>query len=315
MIDKYTLAAFVLRSFTHCDIISNMLNVLIDSSSERKIIDMRKLKFRDLFVLGRYTYAHAHKPLEKHTHGKMIELCLQDEGAQSYHIAGKDYRLRGGDVLLTFPNELHGSGGTPQNRGRLYWMLIRVPGKNERFLNLPPAEGQTLIHGLLSVMSRHFKGRRLLKYYLERIFKAHDSEENTLRDAEIRNWTLRFLLDVLADARQFADSHISYQMKQVLEHIGKYAGEGFVSLEELAALAKLSLPRFKARFKQETGFTPHNYMMLQKIEEAKAELLRSKKSVTDIGLALGFPSSQYFATVFKRYTNQTPKQFRQQCQA
>lgn len=289
-----------------------MLNVLVDPSSERKIIDLRKLKFRDIFVLGRYTYAYAHKPLEKHTHGKMIELCLQDEGTQTYHIAGKDYCLRGGDVLLTFPNELHGSGGTPLNRGRQYWMLIRIPGRNERFLDLPPAEGQALVNGLLSVAARHFKGRRLLKYYLERIFEAHDSKEQPLRHAEIRNWALRFLLDVLADARKFTDAHISYQIRQVLEHIGRHTGKDFVSLEDLAALAKLSLPRFKARFKQETGFTPHNYMMLKKIEAAKEEIVRSGNSVTDIGMTLGFATSQYFATVFKRYTGQTPNQFRQQ---
>lgn len=289
-----------------------MFNVLVDPSSERKIIDLRKLKFRDIYVLGRYNYSYAHKPLEKHSHGRMIEICLQDEGTQPYQIGGSDYCLKGGNVLLTFPNEVHGSGSAPLNRGRQYWMLIRMPGRNERFLNLPPAESLALVNGLLSVKSRHFKGRRILKYYLERIFEAHDSGEVSMRHAEIKNWTLRFLLDVLADARLFAESRISYQVKQVLDHIRQHTSRDLVSLEKLAAVAKLSLPRFKARFKQETGFTPHNYMMLQKIEAAKTAITGSKKSVTEIGIDLGFTSSQYFATVFKRYTSQTPNQFRQQ---
>ncbi len=297
----------------YCNIISNMFNVLVDPSSERKIIDLRKLKFRDIYVLGRYNYAYAHKPLEKHTHGKMIEICLQDEGTQSYHIGGSDYCLKGGDVLVTFPNEIHGSGNMPQNRGRLYWMLIRIPGRNERFLNLPASESRALVNGLLSVKPRHFKGRRMLKYYLERIFEAHDFREAPMREAEIKNWVLRFLLDVLADARQFAESRISYQIRQVLDHIQNHISTDFVSLETLASIAKLSLPRFKARFKQETGFTPHNYMMLQKIELAKAMIANSEKSVTDIGIGLGFTSSQYFATVFKRYTGQTPNQCRHSC--
>ena len=294
------------------NIISNMFNVLVDPSSERKIIDLRKLKFRDLYILGRYNYSYAHKPLEKHTHGRMIEICLQDEGIQSYHIGGRDYCLKGGDILLTFPNEIHGSGETPQNRGRLYWILIRIPGKNERFLNLPPAESRMLVNGLLSIKPRHFKGRRMLKYYLERIFEAHDSGDTPMRHAEIKNWTLRFLLDVLADARQFAESRTSYQIRQVLDHIQQHVSTDFVPLKKLAAIAKLSLPRFKARFKQETGFTPHDYMMLQKIEMAKAAITSSKKSLTEIGIDLGFITSQYFATVFKRYTGQTPNQFRQQ---
>jgi len=132
-----------------------------------------------------------------------------------------------------------------------------------------------------------------------------------MRHAEIKNWALRFLLDVLTDARQFAESRISYQVRQVLDHIQKHISTDFVSLETLASIAKLSLPRFKTRFKQETGFTPHNYMMLQKIELAKAVITSSKKSVTEIGMDFGFTSSQYFATVFKRYTGKTPNQLRQ----
>lgn len=289
-----------------------MFNVLVDPSSERKIIDLRKLKFRDIYVLGRYNYSFAHKPLAKHTHGRMIEICLQDEGVQLYNIEGTDYRLKGGDILLTFPNEKHGSAGTPLNRGRQYWMLIRIPGKNERFLNLSPDESRALVNGLLSVKTRHFKGRRILKFYLERIFEAHDSAEPSMRHAEIKNWALRFLLDVLADARRFAESRISYKVKRVLDHISQSTGSNIVPLKKMAGIANLSLPRFKARFKQETGFTPHNYMMLQKIEAAKAAITSSKKSLTEIGHELGFSSSQYFATVFKRYTGKTPNHFRQQ---
>jgi AraC-like DNA-binding protein len=290
---------------------SNMFNVLIDPSSERKIIDLRKLRFRDIFVLGRYNYAYAHAPLEKHSHGNMIEICLQDEGTQPYHIADREYLLKGGDVLLTLPHERHGSAPTPLNRGRLYWMLLRIPAARDRFLDLPCAEGRALIQELCAVKSRQFRGRRMLKYYLERIFEVHDAGTTPWRSAEIRNWALRFLLDVLADARQFANTRISYQICQAMEHIHQRTYEDFVPLETLAAIAHLSLPRFKTRFKQETGCAPHNYMMLKKMEAARRELSRSDKSITAIGMELGFASGQYFATVFKRYLRQTPQQFRQ----
>jgi AraC-like DNA-binding protein len=288
-----------------------MLHVRIDPSRERRIIDFRRLKFRDVYVLGRYDYAFAHRPLEKHNHGSMIEICLQDEGIQPYRIEGVEYLLRGGDVLLTFPGETHGSGGAPVNRGRLYWMLIRMPGANERFLNLPPAESRELIRGLRSVASRHFRGRRALKGYLEKIFELHAAGDAVMRAAEIRNWALRFLLDVWADARRYAASRVSFQVKRVLDRIGAGDRPETPSVAQMAAIAGLSPPRFKARFKQETGFAPHHYLLRQKIESAKTALRSSHASLTDIGLNLGFSSSQYFATVFKRYTGQTPLQFRQ----
>lgn len=289
-----------------------MLNVLIDPSNERKIVDFRKLGFRDVFVLGRSNYAYTHAPLKNHSHGNMLEICLLDGGTQPYVVERKEYELKGGDIMLTLPDEIHGTGNNPLNRGRLYWMLIRVPGRKERFLNLAPADGHALVRGLMAIKVRHFKGRRILKYYLERIFETHDSSRTSLQCAEIRNWMLRFLLDVLADAKRLSESRISYSINRVLDHIHQNLHGEFPSLEKLAAMAKLSLPRFKVRFKQETGISPGSYIMTKKIEEARILLSTCEKTVTDTGFELGFSSSQYFATVFKRYAGQTPTQFRRE---
>jgi AraC-like DNA-binding protein len=52
-----------------------------------------------------------------------------------------------------------------------------------------------------------------------------------------------------------------------------------------------------------------DYITRRRIEESKKMLSQGEASVTDIAYALGFSSSQYFATVFKRITGQSPKQF------
>lgn len=307
---RNTTPSLVLRLVSYCDINLNMLNILVDPSNERKIVDFRKLGFCDVLVLGRYHYAYVHKPLETHTHGNMFEICMLDEGTQTYVVEGHEFRLKGGDVLITFPNEKHGSGDNLENRGRLYWMLVKAPARNERFLNLTPRHGQALVQSLLAVKSRNFKGSPLLKYYLERIFDAYDSDHTPLQHAELKNWMLRFLLDVLADSVRFAESRITPAIRRVVEFIKGHLHDDFPSLEELAGLARLSLPRFKARFKQETGTSPGSYLMMERMREAQKLMVSTRQSVTDIGFELGFSTSQYFATVFKRYTGQTPKQFR-----
>ena len=147
-----------------------MLNILIDPSRERKIADFRELGMRDVMTLGRYNYAYAHRPLQEHSHGDMFEICLLDEGVQPYTVAGEEFVLKGGEVLVTLPNEVHGTGPNPESRGRLYWLLVRVPTRRERFLNLPPTEGRELVNALLSLPRRHFRGNRYLKSYLENIF-------------------------------------------------------------------------------------------------------------------------------------------------
>ena len=61
----------------------------------------------------------------------------------------------------------------------------------------------------------------------------------------------------------------------------------------------------KLTLKLEPGTTPRD-----KIEAAKRLLHQDSTSVTGIALDLGFVSSQYFATVFKRITGVTPSRYR-----
>ncbi len=45
------------------------------------------------------------------------------------------------------------------------------------------------------------------------------------------------------------------------------------------------------------------------MEAAKGLLANEGRSVTETAMHLGFSSSQFFATVFKRFTQQTPVEF------
>ena len=95
-------------------------------------------------------------------------------------------------------------------------------------------------------------------------------------------------------------------MQRVLHYIEKHLHDP-IHVPRLAEVARLSESRFKIRFKKEIGVPPAEFWVRQKIE--RATLLLKKKSVTDVAFELGFSSSQYFATVFKRYTRTSPSHF------
>ena len=287
-----------------------MLNILIDPSDQRKIADFRKLGFNDMMALGRYQYTRAHETLPPHTHGGMFEICLLDEGEQSYVVEGRHYLLRGGDLLIVLPNERHGTGPAPEKRGRLYWLLIRVPRKNERFLNLPPADSRPLVESLLQIQTRSFCGRPHLKGNLEKIFSVLDSPDTPFRKAELQNLALRFVLDVLQDARKQAHRTIHYAIRNVQAYADAHLTDTSLSIAVLAEVARLSLSHFKAQFKREVGIAPGNYIVLKRIEHAKECLRSTKQPVTEIGFDLGFSSSQYFATAFKKHMGMSPLAYR-----
>jgi AraC-like DNA-binding protein len=67
----------------------------------------------------------------------------------------------------------------------------------------------------------------------------------------------------------------------------------------------------KARFKREVGIPPAEYVIRCKIAVARTRLAQSDATITRVAMDLGFPSSQFFATVFRRFTGRKPSALRQ----
>lgn len=106
------------------------------------------------------------------------------------------------------------------------------------------------------------------------------------------------------------DSKISaHKLKQVIDYIHEYLGNN-LNLAELAAVAQMSQYRFARAFKNATGFPPHKYLILQRIERAKNLLEGDKLSIAEISYELGFTSQSHFTAAFRKLTGMTPKYYR-----
>lgn len=83
-----------------------------------------------------------------------------------------------------------------------------------------------------------------------------------------------------------------------------------LSLDELAALAHLSLSSFKRKFKETFGESPKKYIAKKKIEKA-AELLKSGNlRVSDIAYDVGFDSIVTFNRNFSKFYDKSPSEYR-----
>ena len=83
-----------------------------------------------------------------------------------------------------------------------------------------------------------------------------------------------------------------------------------LSLQDLADISGYSLSHFKAKFKEYLGIAPAEYISLQKVSAAEQELSSTDISVTELAYKLGFSSSNYFCTVFKRLLGISPTDYR-----
>jgi AraC-like DNA-binding protein len=271
-------------------------------------LDLSSIGIPEVPMLGRYEYHSARPGLPMHGHRATLEICYLARGRQTYRVNGDDYHLTGGDFFVTLPGELHDTAGRPEEPGILYWIKLRVPRRGAGFFDLPARNGSVLIRNLLHMPQRHFFGGMRPKTLIDEIFSLYDRPADPLRRISIRVAVVRFLLEVLGCAHEDPYTRHSPLFAGIVETI-RSSPEKSHSLSSLAAKVGLSLPWFKARFKTEFGATPHEFILRSKMEAAR-ELLARGESVTEVAMRLGFSSSQYFATLFKRFYHQTPTEFR-----
>ncbi|GAA0181998.1 hypothetical protein SH2C18_44490 [Clostridium sediminicola] len=63
-------------------------------------------------------------------------------------------------------------------------------------------------------------------------------------------------------------------------------------------------------FKEHTGQSVMEYITIKRIDKSKELLQNTSKTISTIAHDLGFSNSQYFSTLFKKYIEMTPNQFR-----
>ncbi|WP_248307164.1 AraC family transcriptional regulator [Devosia sp. 1635] len=83
-----------------------------------------------------------------------------------------------------------------------------------------------------------------------------------------------------------------------------------ISLEELAAEARLSPFHFARMFKQSIGVPPRVYLTRMRVETACELLEMTDLPVTDIALEVGYSSNQVLARVFAKHRHMSPTEYR-----
>jgi AraC family transcriptional regulator len=83
-----------------------------------------------------------------------------------------------------------------------------------------------------------------------------------------------------------------------------------LSLHEMAQAAGLSTAHFARMFRKSTGQTPHQFVLRQRLERAKAMLRAPDMRVLAVAVACGFKTQQHFAQVFRDVCGVSPTEYR-----
>lgn len=109
------------------------------------------------------------------------------------------------------------------------------------------------------------------------------------------------------------DRYIDNQLGCITPAIA-YIAENYmedVTIEQLSRLCHVSTSHFRRLFKQVLGWSPLDYIQMVRIDRACALLYNCDRSVTEIGLQVGYPSPSSFNRQFHRIHGVSPNRWRQ----
>jgi len=103
-----------------------------------------------------------------------------------------------------------------------------------------------------------------------------------------------------------------YKLHRATEFIEENLRED-LTLDRIAEALAMSPGHFAHTFKTTTGLAPHHYVVVRRIDRAKALLRNTELPIAEIAHRIGFPNPSYFSFVFHRTTGVTPRRFREHC--
>ncbi|MDQ6423487.1 AraC family transcriptional regulator [Paenibacillus sp. LHD-117] len=261
----------------------------------------------ELIMLGSDELRKA-SPLYEHEHPGCYEFVLIERGKASWELEGDMYATQAGDLFHSKPGEKHRGGFNAIEPCKFWWVIFEAPHESG-WLGLRTEEIRHVAQALEQLPRVKSVGLPSADSF--RKLKQALTTRNDLQSVAVRTALLDTLLAMIQP--KIGMGAIAYDLlRQYDEFIARMGREPEwrPTVEQLAAAAGVSASHFYRTFQDYTGEPPITFVERLRVKEACRQLSENTDSVTDISHRLGYPSSQHFATVFKRYIGCTPTQWR-----
>ena len=241
-----------------------------------------------------------------HKHEDLCELIYISEGEGEFIINNNFYLAHKGDILVYNQGVIHDEKSNPANPLRTYFCGIGnllIKGMEEGFVI--PQNIEPVIHTN--------KYMHKVENYISDIFEECSSQVLGY-EAVCNNLLLSLIILItrIIRTQNVMPAHLNtntlgYQIKEYIDK--NYTQD--ISLNKIANRIYVSQHYLSHVFKQETGYSPINYLINRRIGEAKKLLLTTEMTIFEISALVGYENPNYFTMLFKKATGVSPSKFRE----
>ncbi len=208
---------------------------------------------------------------------------------------GNYYPLQAGDILLLDCYIPHKYGTNT------YWEIqwIHFDGPMAR-----PYFDRICKNGQLLRIANHYPATHDLRKLL-RSYETGASTSDVLLSKQITD----LLTSVILSGDNERLSHGATIIDDCVRYISSNLDKD-ISVEQLAKDFSLSPYYFSRLFKQETGVSPHKYLVMVRLDFSRYILRTSNLTIKETAFRCGFNSESNFCTRFRSTFGMTPQEFR-----
>ena len=245
-----------------------------------------------------------------HSHD-FYEIYLLASGNVTYYIENETCTVSKGDVVVIPPGKVH---RTIIKEGSLYdryvlWLYPDCISGNDGIRMLTEEVSALLEEKNTSLISFD----RSSGYFIGKLFEMLNAEDNTgkKRSRSVCESCITLILDIVHSVLAASPANLSEPedlISRVISRINRDIAAA-PSLDELSGEFHVSKYYLSHRFKEYTGTSVHQYILMKKINTAK-DLLDKGFRTSDVCERCGFSTYSNFYKAFVKLTGEPPKGFR-----
>ena len=244
------------------------------------------------------------------------EMVYVDAGNVIIQANNKECHLKQGEIIFHKPNEFHTIKTDKENAANVFVIsfvcsseamnffkgkMTTVPHKLKKHIFAIIEEYKQTFNSMLTddikleiKESPPIGGQQMIKTYLEQFLILLIRNEND-------NMELRIF-----PSKESMENHLVSQVIHLIEE-NTY---NKITVDHICNKLNYSRTYLSKIFKTVTGYTILEYILSNKIREAKKLIREERYNFTQISDLLAFDNPHYFSTVFKKYVNMTPTSYK-----
>jgi AraC-like DNA-binding protein len=237
--------------------------------------------------------------LDNHHHPEIAQVV---EGRARLNLAKGFIDLVPRQCVFIAPQTLHGETYYQRNLPyTLLWMVAHPSGINfflsayngskfyipgERYLMDTPTPNPLWNSTYEDLKTSILKWARVQEYLLHACCQMAENTDDRIHD------TTAYHQKLAEQIRNYIDLHYAQSLK----------------IEDLARISRCSPNHLNTLFRKYIGIPIHQYILRQRLQEAKRLLEHSKTTAKEVAYRLGFNDPLYFSRVFRKHFSVPPSQ-------